>query len=78
MDNLYIYGSFPVTDLLEVGISMATSLSDGSSVLIPVLDYSLYEDIHLELFGGFNLGSHGTVYSKELGNGILGRLTWYF
>lgn len=77
-DNLYIYSSFPVTDLLEVGISMATSISDGSSVLIPVMDYSLYEDIHLELYGGFNLGSHGTVYSKELGNGILGRLTWYF
>lgn len=77
-DNLYLYGYYPVTDLMNIGMSVASSLSDGSVALIPVIDYSLTNDLHLEFFGGINLGKDDTVYSRELGKGLLMRLTWYF
>ena len=77
-DNLYLYGYYPVTDLMNIGISVISSLSDGSVALIPVIDYSLANDLYLEIFGGINLGKDDTVYSGELGKGLLMRLTWYF
>lgn len=77
-DNLYVYGTYPLTDLMNIGMSVAWSISDGSFALIPVIDYSLLNDLHLEIFGGINLGKDDTAYSSELGNGLLVRLTWYF
>jgi len=77
-DNIYLYGNYPATDLLNVGLSFLHSLSDGSVALVPMIEYSILEDLDLEFFGGINLGSEGTVYSEELGNGMMLRLTWYF
>src|SRR6056297_34388 len=77
-DNLYLYCSYPWNDLTTVGLAVASSISDGSMVLIPTVEYSLFNDIYLEFFGAVNTGDEGTLFSRELGNGVLAKLTWYF
>ncbi|HPI99167.1 MAG TPA: hypothetical protein PLV56_10505, partial [Synergistales bacterium] len=77
-DNMYLFCSYPATDLLNLGLTLLFSISDTSLALVPTLEYSFLEDWYLEIFGGVNLGSAGSVYSDELGNGLLVRVTRYF
>lgn len=77
-DNMYLFSSYPATDLLNIGLTILFSISDGSSALVPTIEYSFAENWYLEIYGGFNLGSAGTVYSDELANGLLVRVTRYF
>ena len=77
-DNMYLYCSYPWNDLTILGMAVAASISDGSMVFIPTVEYSLLNDIYLEIFGAVNTGDEGTLFSRELGNGVLVKLTWYF
>jgi hypothetical protein len=76
--QLYLYSSYPATDLLSVGGSILTSLSDGSVALVPTLEYNMDTNLDLTFFGNFYLGAEGTAFSSGLGQGFLLRLRYYF
>ncbi len=74
----YLYGSVPATDLLSVGGSIITSLSDGSFVVVPTMAYNIATNLDLTLFGNIYAGEEGAAYSPKLGQGGLLRLRYYF
>jgi hypothetical protein len=77
-DNLYIYGDYPVNDLIHVANSFIISLSDRSVSLIPSLQYSLYQNIDLTVFFNVNTGGKKTAYSTAQGYSGICRLKVYF
>ncbi len=77
-DQIYSYCIYPATDLLSVGGSVAASLSDGSLVMVPTVEYSLSDDVMLTFFGSAYFGETGSMYSKYLGSGGLVRVRAYF
>ncbi len=71
-DNLYLYLDYPVTDYIHLSNSFITSLSDRSISLVPSMNYSMYQNIEMDLFLNFNLGEDSKAYSVEQGySGVL-------
>ena len=77
-DQVYTYTSYPFTDLLSGGGTVVYSISDGSVLLIPTLEYSVSDDLTLTFFGNAFTGKEGTMYSTDMGSGGLIRLRAYF
>ncbi len=77
-DQLYLYASYPLTDLLTISLSTVYSFSDQSAGFIPMLQYSLFENLDLTAISQFYLGREGTAFADNLGNGGLVRLRYYF
>jgi hypothetical protein len=69
---------YPLTDLVTIGMSTVACLNDGSAVFVPMLLYSLFEDVELSLWGNVYFGEEGKAYAGSLGNGALARLRVYF
>jgi hypothetical protein len=76
--NLYIYGEYPLTDLMTINNSIVMSLSDRSLALVPGLGYSLFQDVQLTVFISVNTGRSGTAYDSDQGSGGILRLRAYF
>lgn len=77
-DQLYVMVQHPATDLLEVGMQAAVSLSDSSLALVPTLRYSLSDNVDIFAYVNINLGREGTVFSRALGEGGLLRVRVYY
>jgi len=77
-DNLFLYCSYPLTDLLQFDNSLIVSLSDRSFGIAPSLNYSLHDNVEMNMFLNHNFSSEGKAYSKNLGTGFTLRLRIYF
>jgi hypothetical protein len=77
-DQMYGFIQYPLTDLLVIGGYVITSISDQSAALVPMIEYSLFNNASLTLMGNFYLGEQGKNYSSALGNGGFLRATVYF
>jgi len=69
---------YHLTDFITTGSSVIASVSDGSVALVPMLLYSMFEDVELTVFGNLYIGREGRVYNPNMGNGGLARLRIYF
>jgi len=74
----YLFASCPATDLLTVGGSIVTSLSDGSLVLVPTIEYNASTNLDITFFGNIYIGEEGKAFSSALGQGGLLRARYYF
>ena len=77
-DQLYLYLSYPATDLITVGCAALTSLNDGSVQIIPSASYSMTENIEANLFLNFSLGDEETSFGESLGHSITARMRIFF
>jgi hypothetical protein len=77
-DQIYALLQYPLTDMLTIGSSAVLSVSDMSAAIIPMVQYSLFQNIELTLMGNIYLGEEGTAYSSSLGNGGFIRAAVYF
>jgi hypothetical protein len=77
-DQLYALIQHPVTDFLTLGSSFIYSISDNSLVIVPTMNYSLFENVDIMAYLNANLGKQGTAYSKEAGSGGMMRARVYF
>ena len=77
-DQFYALLQYPLTDMLTIGSSVVLSVSDMSAAIIPMLQYSLFNNIELTLMGNIYVGAEGTAYSNSLGNGGFIRASVYF
>ncbi|MCD6161741.1 MAG: hypothetical protein J7K40_04930 [candidate division Zixibacteria bacterium] len=77
-DNLYLYFSYPLTDLIQLDNSVIISLSDKSFGIVPAFQYSIYENVDLNALINYNIGDDEKAYSN--GQGISGtvRFRIYF
>ncbi len=77
-DQVYGLLQYPITDMLTIGSSFIVSISDNSAALIPLIQYSLFQNIEVTLMGNIYIGDQGTTYNSSLGNGGLLRASIYF
>jgi hypothetical protein len=77
-DQLYLLLQHPVTDFIDLGTSCLYSLSDQSVAIIPTLNYSFAANMQITAYVNINLGSDGSVYATDSGNGGLVRARIYF
>jgi hypothetical protein len=77
-DNMYIYFDYPLNDLIQLSSSVIVSLSDFSVSLVPSMQYSLYQNIELNLFLNINAGEDKTAFSNKQGYSGIARLRVYF
>ncbi len=77
-DQIYALASHPATDLLNASLSTLWSLSDGSFVLIPTVEYSFSDNVVIRAYLNINFGKEGTNYAKNLGSGGMVRARVYF
>jgi hypothetical protein len=77
-DQMYFFIQHPVSDFISLGMSSIYSISDGSFALVPVLNYSLSDNVDVMSYLNINLGQKGKTFSKNMGNGGLFRVRIYF
>jgi len=77
-DQMYGLIQYPLTDLVMIGGSAIFSVSDRSAALVPMIYYSLYENVELTLMLNAYIGEDGKVFSEKLGNGGFIRASVYF
>jgi hypothetical protein len=77
-DQIYVMASHPATDLLNTTLSAIYSLSDGSFVLIPMLEYSFSDNVVIMAYLNINFGKEGTSYARNQGSGGMIRARVYF
>ncbi|MBN1482743.1 hypothetical protein EH223_12210 [candidate division KSB1 bacterium] len=77
-DNFFGLINYPVTDLFNLGIMVIQSVSDGSATLVPMMTWSLFQDVELTVYLNMNTGTDGRAYAANLGNGGMIRLRVFF
>ena len=77
-DHLYALMQHPVTDFITLGSSFIYSISDNSLAIVPMLNYSLSENVDILAYLNTNTGKAGTAYGTNSGNGGLIRARIYF
>ena len=77
-DQIYFVGRHPVTDFLDMGLSLVYCLSDNSLALVPTLRYSLAQNLEIIGYLNINFGQEGDVFSENMGNGAMIRARLYF
>lgn len=77
-DQFYMLAQHPVSDLISLGLSVIYCISDGSLAVIPVLNYSLSDNVEVMAYLNFNFGSEGKAYAATLGRGGMIRVRVYF
>ena len=77
-DQLYLFAMHPLTDLLTASVATIINLSDGSLALVPTLNYSFSDNVEITGYVSYNLGTAGTVFDSNLGNGGILRARVYF
>ncbi len=70
--------NYPLTDMLNIGTSVILEISGWSAAVVPMVQYSLFQNIDLILMGNIYIGEEGTAYSNTLGNGAFLRANVYF
>jgi len=77
-DQVYGFIQYPVADLINIGSSVIFSVSDQSVAFVPMIYYSIFENVDLTLMFNLYVGEEGKVFSSTLGNGGLLRCQVYF
>jgi hypothetical protein len=77
-DQVYGLVTYPMTDLLLLGGYVIFSASDYSAAIVPMVQFSLFENIDLLFLGNIYTGEEGTAYSSTLGDGFLLRASVYY
>jgi hypothetical protein len=77
-DQLYGLIQYPLTDYITLGGMGLYSISDQSAALIPMVNYSMFENVDIAIMFNFYTGEKGTAFSKKLGAGGLARAVVYF
>ncbi len=77
-DQLYTFFEYPATDLLKAGCSIITSISDGSFVLVPQLQYNFNDNLDLTMILNMSTGREGRMFAKRFGSGGFIRARYYF
>jgi len=77
-DQMYGLIQYPLTDLIMIGGSFIFSISDKSAALVPMIYWSLYDNVDLTLMLNAYIGEEGKVFSEKLGNGGFIRASVYF
>jgi hypothetical protein len=77
-DQAYGLITYPLTDLLNIGTSFIVEISGWSTAIVPMVQYSLFQNVDLTLMGNIYIGQEGTAYSSKLGNGAFLRASVYF
>jgi hypothetical protein len=80
IDRDQVYGliHYPLTDYLTIGSMGILSITDQSAAIIPMVDYSMFENLDIALMLNLNTGKEGTAYNREFGMGGFLRATVYF
>jgi len=77
-DQAYGLVTYPLTDMLIIGTSIIVGVSEWSTAVVPMIQYSLFQNVELTLMGNIYIGEEGTAYSSKLGNGAFLRAVIYF
>jgi hypothetical protein len=77
-DQIYGLINYPLTDMLSLGTSVILEISGWSVALVPMVQYSLFQNVELTLMGNFYIGEEGTAYSSTVGSGAFIRASVYF
>lgn len=77
-DQFYVSINHPVTDLVNSGCSVITSINDRSVAVIPTLSYNIFENVDLFAYLNFYFGKEGKSFASNLGNGGIARARVYF
>lgn len=77
-DQIYALVNHPLTDLIQVGCSLITSINDGSFAVVPTLNYNIFENVELFTYLNFYFGKEGKSFASNLGNGGVARARVYF
>jgi len=77
-DQAYGLINYPLTDMLNIGASVIVGVSEWSAAVVPMVQYSLFQNVELTLMGNIYIGEEGTAYSNTLGNGAFLRASVYF
>ena len=77
-DQLYGLVNFPLTDMLNIGASLIVGISEWSTAIVPMIQYSLFQNVELTFMGNIYIGEEGTTYSSKVGSGAFVRATIYF
>ncbi|MFH1853594.1 MAG: hypothetical protein ABIA75_14760 [Candidatus Neomarinimicrobiota bacterium] len=77
-DQLYLFAMHPLTDLTVASLSTIINISDGSTALVPALEYSFSDNVEITAYASFNLGKAGTVFDSDQGKGGIIRVRVYF
>jgi hypothetical protein len=77
-DQMYAFIQHPLTDLIQLSLSVIYVFSDQSAAIVPTLNYNLFENVDVFAYLNFYTGGEGTVFNKKLGNGGLIRARIYF
>ncbi len=70
--------NYPLTDMLNIGTSVILEISGWSAAVVPMVQYSLFQNVDLILMGNIYIGEESTAYSNTLGNGAFLRANVYF
>jgi hypothetical protein len=77
-DQAYGLINYPLTDMLNIGASVIIEIPGWSAAIVPMVHYSLFQNVELTLMGNIYTGEEGTAYSSTLGNGAFLRASVYF
>ena len=77
-DQMYGRIHYPLTDLLLIGGSVLFCITDQSAAFVPMVYYSLFENVELTGMLNVYVGEEGKNYSSQLGSGGFVRANVYF
>jgi hypothetical protein len=77
-DQVYGLIQYPITDLILIGGSVLFCVSDQSVALVPMVYYSIFENVDLTCMLNVYVGEEGKNYSGTLGSGGFIRANVYF
>lgn len=77
-DQIYGLIQYSVSDLFKVGAYSVFSLSDKSVALVPMVYYSIFENVDLTIMLNLYLGKKGTEFGNLLGQAGFLRCRVYF
>lgn len=77
-DQMFLFVRHPLSDLVQGGVSLISSLSDGSLALVPTLTAGAWENVEITAYLNIYLGKEGTAYASDLGSGGMLRARVYF
>jgi len=77
-DHLYALVQHPAMDVMTLGLSTIFSITDGSLALLPMMQYSPFQNVEILAYINLYLGAEDAVFNKNMGNGQLIRVRVYF
>ena len=77
-DQIYGLIQYPLTDFVTVGSMGIFSISDQSAAIIPMVNYSVFENVDVTFMCNVYTGTEEQTFSNALGIGGLLRATVYF